>query len=141
MRWARSRTARGSARSIPGVDLGAVVRSAREHGVLLSGGGHAMAAGFTVERERLDDFASFLRKAFEQQRELIFSNRDLVIEGVLSIGGASIDFLSDLERVGPFGPGNPEPVFVLPDLTLGYADIVGKNHVRLRLTGPGHRPP
>ena len=132
----KDRMARGSARSITGVDLGAVVRSAREHGILESGGGHAMAAGFTVQRGRLDDFAAFLREAFERHRELIFSTRDLMIEGVLSVGGASIEFLSELERAGPFGAGNPEPVFVLPDLTVSYADIVGKNHVRLRLMGP-----
>jgi single-stranded-DNA-specific exonuclease len=132
----KDQIARGSARSINGVDLGAVVRSAREHGVLESGGGHAMAAGFSIARNRLDDFAVFLREAFEQQRELIFSKRDLVVDGVLSVGGASVEFLSELERLGPFGTGNPEPVFVISDLTVGYADIVGRNHVRLRLTGP-----
>jgi len=132
----KDQIARGSARSINGVDLGAVVRSAREHGLLESGGGHAMAAGFTVARSRLDDFAAFLRKSFELQRDLIFSTRELSVESVVSVGGASIEFLSELERAGPFGPGNPEPIFILPDVVVSYADIVGKNHVRLRVAGP-----
>jgi single-stranded-DNA-specific exonuclease len=132
----RDLVARGSARSVTGVDLGAVVRSAREHGLLESGGGHAMAAGFTVARSRLDDFAAFLRKAFERQRDLIFSTRNLAVESIVSVGGANIEFLGELERAGPFGPGNPEPVFILPDVTVSYADVVGNNHVRLRLAGP-----
>ena len=132
----RDSAARGSARSVSGVDLGAVVRSAREKGVLESGGGHAMAAGFTIARERLDDFSQHLREAFEPQRSSIFSARPLQVESVVSVAGASIEFLKDLERAGPFGPGNPEPIFVLPDVTLAYADVVGKNHVRLRLAGP-----
>ena len=132
----KDQIARGSARSVTGVDLGAVVRSAREHGLLESGGGHAMAAGFTVARGRLHDFAAFLRKAFEPQRNLIFSTRDLPVESIVSVGGASIKFLDELERAGPFGPGNPEPIFILPDVAVSYADIVGKNHVRLRLAGP-----
>ncbi|MEE8440022.1 MAG: DHHA1 domain-containing protein, partial [Micropepsaceae bacterium] len=132
----KDRAARGSARSVSGVDIGAVVRAAREKGLLESGGGHAMAAGFTIARERLDDFSQHLREAFEPQRSSIFTARNLQVEGVVSVAGASVEFLKDLERAGPFGPGNPEPIFVLPDVTLAYADVVGKNHVRLRLAGP-----
>jgi single-stranded-DNA-specific exonuclease len=128
--------ARGSARSVTGVDLGAIVRAARAQGLLESGGGHAMAAGFTVARARVDDFSGFLSEAFESQRSAIFVARDLEVESVLSVAGASVEFLKDLERAGPFGSGNPEPIFVIPDATLAYADIVGKNHVRLRLAGP-----
>jgi len=126
--------ARGSARSVSGVDLGAIVRAALAEGMLETGGGHAMAAGFSVRRDKLASFGDFLDRRIEVQRETVVAARDLILDALVSANGATLELLQDLDRAGPFGNGNPEPVFVLPDMMVAYADIVGTNHLRLRLT-------
>jgi single-stranded-DNA-specific exonuclease len=125
---------RGSARSVPGVDIGALVRRAKADGLLEAGGGHAMAAGFSVRRGNLERFRDFLDRTLVPQRETILVARDLIADAIVSAGGATLALLDDLERAGPFGAGNPEPVFAMPDMLVAYAEIVGNNHVRLRLT-------
>jgi single-stranded-DNA-specific exonuclease len=134
---AQDTLARGSARSVAGVDLGAVVRGAKADGILESGGGHAMAAGFGITRERIADFEAYLRSAFDPQRQTIAAARVLDVDAAISPGAASLLFLDELDRASPFGPGNPEPVFVIPDATVAYADVVGINHLKLRLAGTG----
>jgi len=125
--------ARGSARSVPGVDLGAIIREALAGGLLETGGGHAMAAGFSVKRHKLAAFADFLQQRIEPQRDCVIAARDLILDAVISASGATMKLLDDLDRAGPFGSGNPEPVFVFPDMLVAYADVVGTNHLRLRL--------
>ena len=125
---------RGSARSVPGVDIGSLVRRAKTEGLLEAGGGHAMAAGFTVRRDKLDVFREFLDGNLEPQRETILVARDLIADAIVSAGGATLALLDDLDRAGPFGAGNPEPVFAMPDMLVAYAEVVGTNHLRLRLT-------
>ena len=126
---------RGSARSVPGVDVGALVRRAHDEGLLEAGGGHAMAAGFSVRRDKLEAFRDFLDRNLDIQRDVILTARDLVADSVVSAGGATLALLDDLDQAGPFGAGNPEPVFAIPDMLVAYAEIVGSSHVRLRLTG------
>jgi len=123
---------RGSARSVPGVDLGAVVRAARAEGLLEAGGGHAMAAGFTLKQEKLDALAAFLADAFAGSHEAIFRATDLMADAAISAAGATRALIDDLARAGPFGAGNPEPMFVVPDVSVAFADVVGQNHVRAR---------
>jgi len=125
--------ARGSARSVPGVDLGAIIRAALAEGVLETGGGHAMAAGFSVRRDKVPSLEDFLKTRIEPQRDRVIAARDLILDAVLSASGATPELLYDLERAGPFGSGNPEPVFLLPDMLVAYADVVGTNHLRMRL--------
>ena len=125
---------RGSARSVPGVDVGALVRRAHEEGLLEAGGGHAMAAGFSVRRDKLDAFRDFLDRNLDVKRDVILTARDLIADSVMSAGGATLALLDDLDRAGPFGAGNPEPVFAIPDMLVAYAELVGSAHVRLRLT-------
>jgi single-stranded-DNA-specific exonuclease len=127
--------ARGSARSVAGIDLGAIIRAAREAGHLEAGGGHAMAAGFALRRDRVTAFAEFLRASIEPQREQVAAARDLELDALVSASGATLGLIAELDRAGPYGAGNPEPVFVLPDMQVAYAGIVGSNHVRLRLVG------
>jgi len=118
---------------VPGVDLGAAIRRAREEGILETGGGHAMAAGFSLRDEKLDAFGEFLHRALEPQRETIAAARDLKADALVAASGCTLALIDDIARAGPFGPGNPEPLFILPDVVVAYADIVGTNHVRLRL--------
>ncbi len=125
---------RGSARSVAGVDIGALIRRAKAEGLLEAGGGHAMAAGFSVRRDKLELFRAFLDKNLEPQRETILVARDLIADAIVSAGGATLALLDDIDRAGPFGAGNPEPVFAMPDMMVAYAEVVGTNHLRLRLT-------
>jgi single-stranded-DNA-specific exonuclease len=126
---------RGSARSVAGVDLGAIIRAARAQGILETGGGHAMAAGFSVHRAKLDAFHAFLAHHIEPQRSTIVLASELIADAILSPAGANLKLLDDIERAGPYGAGNPEPMFLMPDVLVVYAGIVGANHVRLRLVG------
>jgi single-stranded-DNA-specific exonuclease len=123
----------GSGRSIPGVDLGAAVRSAVEAGIIVKGGGHAMAAGLTVDRERLDALRLFLDERLGGTVEAAAAERILPVDGVMTAGGATTAFVEDVERAGPFGSGSPEPVFVFPAHRIQYADEVGNGHVRLTI--------
>jgi single-stranded-DNA-specific exonuclease len=124
---------RGSARSVSGVDLGAIIRAAREAGLLETGGGHAMAAGFSLKPERLEHFKEFLTRALEPRRDTIMVAKDLKADALISISGATMALIEDIARAGPFGAGNAEPLFLVPDVVIAYADVVGTNHVRLRL--------
>jgi len=126
---------RGSARSVAGVDLGAIIRAARAEGILETGGGHAMAAGFSLKRNRLGVFGEFLAAHIGPQRAVISKASDLVIDALVSASGANHGLLDDLDRAGPYGAGHPEPTFVLSDMLVVYAGAVGTNHVRLRLVG------
>jgi single-stranded-DNA-specific exonuclease len=93
-----------------------------------------MAAGFSVRRDKLEAFRRFLDANLDVQREAILTARDLVADSVVSAGGATLALLDDLDRAGPFGAGNPEPVFARPDMLVAFAEIVGSAHVRFRLT-------
>ena len=127
--------ARGSARSVVGVDLGAIIRAAYAEGLLESGGGHSMAAGFSVSRANLSALREFLHRHIETQRPAIKLASELTADALVSPSAATLALLADLERAGPFGQGHPEPVFLMPDMLVVYAGVVGTNHVRLRLVG------
>ena len=126
---------RGSARSIPGIDIGVIMRAAREAGIIESGGGHAMAAGFGLMQDQLDGFRAFLVERFGGAGPALAAANDLEIDSVTSPGGANLSLLTEIASAGPFGAGNPEPLVAVPDARVAYADVVGRDHVKLRLTG------
>ena len=123
----------GSGRSIAGVDLGQVVRRAVAEGLLIKGGGHAMAAGVTLKHEALAAFRAFLEEQLAGAVEAARLDDALLIDGAVTAGGANAALIATLARAGPFGAGNPEPVIALPSHTIVYADEVGQAHVRVRL--------
>jgi len=123
----------GSGRSIAGVDLGRTVRRAVQEGILLKGGGHAMAAGVTLKKEALAAFRAFLEDALAEPVELARRDRALLIDGAVAAGGFNFSLADLLTRAGPFGAGNPEPILALPAHTLVYAEPLGDNHIRARL--------
>lgn len=125
----------GSGRSIPGVDLGAAIIAARQSGHLLKGGGHAMAAGFSVPRNGLDDFRMFLQERIRSQTNDKSLHLPTRLDGRLSIRGASFELASALESLAPFGPGNPEPRFLLENVRISYSDVVGADHLRMTISG------
>ncbi|OPH82756.1 single-stranded-DNA-specific exonuclease RecJ [Nitrobacter vulgaris] len=122
----------GSGRSIGGVDLGKAVRGAVADGVLLKGGGHAMAAGVTLRKERLAEFRAYMETALAADVARSRHVRELFIDGAVSARAATPEFVATLNRAGPFGAGNPEPVVALPSHQLIHADEVGQAHLRLR---------
>jgi len=129
--------AKGSGRSISGVDLGGGVASAREAGLLINGGGHKMAAGVTLEAAAIDTLQELLEEKLGEDIQRARENRGFKVDGVLAVSGATRDLVEQLELVGPYGSGNPEPVFVLADVSVVRADLVGEAHVRCILAGGG----
>jgi single-stranded-DNA-specific exonuclease len=123
----------GSGRSLSGVDLGGAVRRALEAGVAVKGGGHAMAAGVTLSRGRLEAFRDFMNLTLE--REVAAGRQDdvLRIDAALTARGASTELARGVGMAGPFGQGNSEPVFAMPSHRISYASVVGASHVRARL--------
>jgi len=126
-------TGTGSGRSIAGVDLGRAVREAVREGLLLKGGGHAMAAGVTLRKDALAPFRAFLEDALGASVEAARRERAHLIDGAVSAGGFNLQLTDLLARAGPYGAGNPEPLLALPSHTIAYADPAGENHIRVRL--------
>ncbi len=124
----------GSGRSVSGVDLGAAIRKAVDTGILAKGGGHAMAAGLTIERSRLAEFRKFLETELDAQMRLAGQDDVLKIDAAMTAGGARLELISGLITAGPFGSGNPAPVFAFPAHRLRYARVVGNGHVRVGLS-------
>lgn len=125
--------ATGSARSVPGVDLGRAVRAAVEAGLAVKGGGHAMAAGVTVRREGIPALHAFLENRLAADVSAWRDDRALAIDAALTAAGVRPDLIHRIEAAGPFGSGHPEPVFVLPAHQLVEAAEVGRGHLRLKL--------
>jgi single-stranded-DNA-specific exonuclease len=123
----------GSGRSIAGVDIGRAVRRAVTEGLLVKGGGHAMAAGVTLRKGALAQFRAFLETALSADVAGARRLSGLMIDGAVSAAGANLDLVAMIERAGPFGSGNPEPVIALPAHSVTYAEEVGQAHMRVRL--------
>jgi single-stranded-DNA-specific exonuclease len=120
---------------VKGFDLGAAVVAARQEGLLEGGGGHAMAAGFSVLRAKEEAFLAFMEsriEAFAGSEGLVARYR---IDGALQPAGADQAMIQSLERLGPFGAGNAQPRFAFPAAQIVKAEPVGENHVRCFLTG------
>jgi single-stranded-DNA-specific exonuclease len=124
---------KGSGRSISGVDLGAAVRHAVAAGLLMKGGGHAMAAGVTLVPDKLADFRAYLEETLAGPVEAARHEDSLLIDGALTAAGATVALHADIARAGPYGAGHVEPVFAFPAHTIAYAEEVGQAHVRARL--------
>ena len=123
----------GSGRSIPGVDLGQAVRRAVAEGLLVKGGGHAMAAGVTLKKGALAEFRAYLEQTLSEAVAAARRDDTLRIDAALSASAANAETMAMIARAGPFGAGNPEPVVACPHHTVVYADTVGQNHLRVRL--------
>jgi single-stranded-DNA-specific exonuclease len=127
----------GSGRSVPGVDIGRAVRRAVAEGLLEKGGGHAMAAGVTLRKAQLAPLRAFLESTLGPDVEIARRSNGLLIDGAVSATAANVELVALIERAGPFGAGNPEPVIALPAHTITYAEEVGQAHVRVRLKSAG----
>ncbi|MDR3470972.1 MAG: single-stranded-DNA-specific exonuclease RecJ [Devosia sp.] len=127
----------GSGRSMPGVDLGRAVIAAVDAGLIARGGGHAMAAGVTLRVGDIGPFRAHMIDALAAAVAVSRAATALGIDAALTARGASVDFVREIERAGPFGAGNPTPVFAFPSHRAKFADIVDVGgHVRFTLTSP-----
>ncbi|MDG1438270.1 MAG: single-stranded-DNA-specific exonuclease RecJ, partial [Emcibacteraceae bacterium] len=127
--------AKGSGRSIYGVDLGAAITAARQSEILIAGGGHAMAAGLSVRQEMISDLDEFLNERLKSKVNDAVATLSLKLDGVLSLGAVTPELVHLLDRVGPYGQGNAGPRFAFSDATLSYVDVVGKDHVKCTFKG------
>jgi single-stranded-DNA-specific exonuclease len=126
---------RGSARSIPGIDIGGIIRAAAEAKAIEYGGGHAMAAGFSLMAAQLEGFRKFVEAQFSDTGAALAAANDLHLDAVSSPAGANVALAQEIASAGPFGAGNSEPLIGLPDVRVAFADVVGGAHVKLRLAG------
>ncbi|MBF0864225.1 MAG: single-stranded-DNA-specific exonuclease RecJ [Gluconobacter potus] len=123
---------KGSARSVSGLDLGTAIIAARQNGLLLSGGGHAMAAGFSLSADRADEFHSWLDT--QLSGALALPKQDaLKLDGIMTLAGASIAVADQLARLEPFGPGNEEPVLAISNVRCVKSERIGKDGNTLRV--------
>ncbi|CAN7403913.1 single-stranded-DNA-specific exonuclease RecJ [Aminobacter sp. LjRoot7] len=123
----------GSGRSVSGFDLGRLVREAVDAGLLVKGGGHAMAAGITVERAKLGELRAFFEQRAAADVFRLQDEESLKIDGALAAEGATLNLVDALEKAGPFGAGHVPPVFVLPRHRIADARLVGTAHIRIDL--------
>ena len=130
---------RGSGRSVEGKDLGAAVLAAKEKGILTAGGGHAKAAGFSLKVDRAEEFKSFLVEYFQTHQAEKQSAEEYLIDSVVDIGAVGDQLLQTLSLMEPFGEGNPEPRFALPDVAVSSVRIVGQGHVSCSFVGRNGR--
>lgn len=126
---------KGSGRSVAGLDLGAAVTAAKQAGILINGGGHAMAAGLTVEEGRVDELRDFLVARCAPLLAALAPLDSFVVDGALHVRGATRELVDILEAAGPFGAGWPEPRFAIVGAEVAMAEVVGTDHVRLALRG------
>jgi single-stranded-DNA-specific exonuclease len=124
--------ATGSGRSIEGVDIGRIVRAGVEAGLLAKGGGHAMAAGVTLAKHRLGEFRAFLEERLAIPVARARADASLEIDAAVTAGAATPALVHAIERAGPFGAGNPEPIFALPRHRILDVLEVGGEHIRVR---------
>lgn len=120
---------KGSARSIAGVDLGTAIASAKTDGIIIEGGGHAMAGGFTVKKDNILLLREFFKKRFESDVADLTKVRSLPIDAVIDISAANRKMFDDISKAGPFGSGNSQPRFAVKNLYVTKAMQVGINHV------------
>jgi single-stranded-DNA-specific exonuclease len=130
---------KGSGRSITGVDLGAAILSAKEHGLLVAGGGHAMAAGLTVAGDQIDALAAFLDERLADAVAQATANRALLVDTVLAPGGVTPGLVEALEAGGPYGTGWPSPRVAVGPVRTIKVDVVGNGHVRAIVAGDDGR--
>ena len=129
---------KGSGRSVPGLDLGTAIIAARQSGLLMTGGGHAMAAGFSLRADGIAALHGFLDERLADARHRPAA-LDLPVDAVLGVAGATAELAAHVGRLAPFGAGNDEPVFALPNVRVVRADRIGKegNTLRLMVEGEG----
>ena len=126
---------KASARSIVGFDIGSVIISATQENILLKGGGHKMAGGFSIKSSQIEKFKNFVIRKFKSINENLSFEKPLLLDSVIAPSAVNLDFYKKVELLSPFGSGNPEPKFVIENLKTINGKIVGENHIKSTLIG------
>lgn len=124
---------KGSGRSVTGVNLGKFIGSAYEDGILLSGGGHAMAAGLAIQSDKIEAFRAYLSEKISAEIGAVLTPESVEADAVLSLKSLNRSYLELLKKLEPFGPGNVEPLWAISDLRIGYASAMKGGHIRCEL--------
>ncbi|MDP7142275.1 MAG: single-stranded-DNA-specific exonuclease RecJ [Alphaproteobacteria bacterium] len=129
------REGRGSGRSVPGINLGGAFMAAEKEGLLIKGGGHAMAAGFSVMPEKVDDLIAFLQQHIRNSAADEDLTPEFVLDSVLSVSGVTVPLVQMIEQqFGPFGQDHPQPQFLFRNVKFSMVDVVGENHIKAIMT-------
>jgi single-stranded-DNA-specific exonuclease len=126
---------KGSGRSIHGFDLGSTVIGGVQNGLLIKGGGHKMAAGFTIDINKIDKFKEFVFRKFNSININLEEKLNYYFDAEIAPSALNIDFFEKINLLAPFGSGNPEPRFIIRDLKLVNSKIVGEKHIKCVLVG------
>ena len=126
---------KASARSIVGFDIGSVIIAATQENLLLKGGGHKMAGGFSIKIKNIEKFKSFVFKKYRSINENLKSDKPLLLDSVIAPSAVNLDFYKKVELLSPFGSGNPEPKFIIENLKTINGKIVGEKHIKSVLLG------
>jgi len=121
---------KGSGRSIQGIDLGNEIKKLYEKGLLISGGGHEMACGLTIENKYIKTFHEILERNLSDRINSIRSKFSIKIDALLNISAVNMDLINSIDQIGPYGSGNPTPTFAFAELRVAYADRVKGGHIR-----------
>ncbi|MDM8335471.1 single-stranded-DNA-specific exonuclease RecJ [Wolbachia pipientis] len=117
---------KASCRSIPGVDIGAAVLSAKFTNLIIEGGGHSMAAGFSIKEDKINDLHSFFTKRFTN----FINDKVLKADGIVTVKAINLSLWNQLQRLEPFGVGNPEPRFIIQGAKIKKPEVVGVDHIK-----------
>ncbi|GAB5459666.1 MAG: single-stranded-DNA-specific exonuclease RecJ [Henriciella sp.] len=132
-------TAKGSARSVRGVNIGDAISAAAKQGVILSGGGHAMAGGLSLKPDQLEGLKDWMAEHMAEFREERAAAKGLTIDALLALSQITPALFDEVQTLGPFGQAAPEPVFALRDVEITYTRHIGENHLKLTLEDAGAR--
>ncbi|WP_271879835.1 single-stranded-DNA-specific exonuclease RecJ [Phaeobacter italicus] len=125
---------KGSGRSVSGIDLGASIQRVAAEGLFVKGGGHKMAAGLTVSRDKLEPAMERLAELLAKQGAGDLGPADLKLDGMLMPGAATVPLIEQIDQAGPFGAGAPAPRYGFPDLQVRFAKRIGESHLKLSLS-------
>ena len=126
---------KASARSIVGFDIGSIIIAATQEKILLKGGGHKMAGGFSIQIKNINKFKDFVFKKFRNINEDLKSEKPLLLDSIIAPSAVNLDFYNKVALLSPFGSGNPEPKFIIEDVKTINGKIVGEKHIKSVLIG------
>jgi single-stranded-DNA-specific exonuclease len=128
-----------SARSLPGIDIGKIIIEGVNEGILLSGGGHAMAGGFSLEKDKIEEFNMFCDSKILELDQDILTKRTQKYDDILDNIEIDRNFYEFINRASPYGQGNPEPKFIVPNAEIEFCKAVGKGHLKLKISGNNYK--
>ena len=126
---------KASARSIVGFDIGSAIISAAQENILIKGGGHKMAGGFSIKVDKIEEFKKFIFKKFEKLNQNLTKHKMLYFDSVIAPTAINLDFYNKVNALAPFGSGNPEPKFVIEKLKTVNNKVIKEKHIKSILVG------